>query len=490
MAPGTFSRLFRRTLCRLHSTEAPTDAQLLLRFSTEHDEAAFTELVRRHGPMVLAVCRRVLHHFQDAEDAFQASFIVLAKKAAAVANREAVGGWLHGVAYRVALNARKTLASRRDAAPTSLDDVPQPVAPANTAGRDLRLVLDEELNRLPEKYRAPVVLCYLEGRTNDEAARQLRWPIGTVKIRLTRAREVLRDRLGRRGLALSVAGMGSLLGQGAATAGVRASLVRPFLHAASLLADGKNVAGISANARALAASVVTALAWGKIKQVTSAAALVALVALAGVTTAHALFAPRTPATVAQAMAPGKTAAGNDVQGQLQNFANVIGASATNGIPTNPTSLYYFASGIAIDVPGTGNIRMLRNLANNNLQVIQQSGTATITLGPRTTTTQQVIITSPGNMFILNTATDQVLGKLVPVQMTMIINLTATAVPNTPTHRVCTMTFRAFNSGQQVYAIGPLKGNSIAYDHRWRSAAPLAAAQARPGWSPALLSGLR
>jgi hypothetical protein len=134
--------------------------------------------------------------------------------------------------------------------------------------------------------------------------------------------------------------------------------------------------------------------------------------------------------------------------------------------------------------------MLRNLANNNMQVIQQSGTATITLGPQTTTTQQVIITSPGNMFILNTATDQVLGKLVPVQMTMTINLTATAVPNTPTHRVCTMSFRAFNSGQEVYAIGPLKGNSIAYDHRWRSAAPLAAAQAKLGSSPALLSGLR
>jgi hypothetical protein len=148
--------------------------------------------------------------------------------------------------------------------------------------------------------------------------------------------------------------------------------------------------------------------------------------------------------------------------QLQNFANVIGASATNGIPTNPTSLYYFAPGVAIGVPGTGNIRMLRNLANNNLQVIQQSGTATITLGARTATTQQVIITAPGNTFIVNTATNKVLGKLVPVQMTMIINLTATPVPNIPTYRICTMTFKAVSAatGQQVFVTGVLRGNSI------------------------------
>jgi RNA polymerase sigma factor (sigma-70 family) len=178
--------------------DALSDRELLKRFAQRHEEAAFAALMRRHGPMVLSVCRRVLHYSQDAEDACQATFLVMIEKADRLCRPELLGNWLYGVAYRTALHARQRAARRsereREAVAMSSDSVSQPEIEVS----ELRRVLDEELHRLPEKYRAPLVLCYLEGKTNEEAARLMSWPSGSMSYRLARGRELLRQRLQNR----------------------------------------------------------------------------------------------------------------------------------------------------------------------------------------------------------------------------------------------------------------------------------------------------
>jgi RNA polymerase sigma-70 factor (ECF subfamily) len=175
----------------------PADAELVSRFATDRSEEAFAALVRRHGPLVLSVCRRLLGSLPDAEDAYQATFLVLARRAGSLAQPERLGNWLYGVASRIARKARTSCRRRqareRQARPRSWLSSPAAV------DDDLGAILREELSRLPEKYRTAVGLCYLEGKTNAEAARLLRWPAGTVKGRLSRARELLRDRLTMRG---------------------------------------------------------------------------------------------------------------------------------------------------------------------------------------------------------------------------------------------------------------------------------------------------
>jgi HlyD family secretion protein len=189
------------------TTTGLSDAQLLERLTTatraaNSAEAAFEALMARHGPMVLGVCRRVLNDPRDVEDAFQATFLVLVRKSAEVRVDDSLGRWLYGVARRVAHRARK-IAERRRARETS-STTWEPAMPAPDAVQaELRAALDEELNRLPEKYRAAVLLCDLEGLTHTEAARRLRWPVGTVKGRLAQARNLLRGRLTRRGFAPS-----------------------------------------------------------------------------------------------------------------------------------------------------------------------------------------------------------------------------------------------------------------------------------------------
>src|SRR5690242_18128398 len=208
-----------------------TDGQLLECFLSDRNEAAFEALVRRHGPMVLGVCRRVLAHAQDAEDAFQATFLVLARRAASVVPREAVGNWLYGVAYRTALKAR-TLTARRRACERQVRDVPQPVTEPQASREELERLLDEELHRLPDRYRLPLVLCDLEGRTRREVARQLGLPDGTLSNRLATARRLLANRLRRRGLALSGGAVAAHLSQRAVSADVPASLIVSTTRAA------------------------------------------------------------------------------------------------------------------------------------------------------------------------------------------------------------------------------------------------------------------
>jgi RNA polymerase sigma factor (sigma-70 family) len=187
--------------------EPMSDEQLLARFlggDAETGEAAFRAIVLRHGSMVLGVCRHVLGGPHDAEDAFQATFLVLARKAGSIRDGRVLGRWLYEVAFRIAVRARADEKRRRTHERQGAEMTSPPIDD-EVQWRDLRPILHEEVNRLPEKYRTPVVLCYLEGKTNEEVARVLGWPVGTVKGRLSRAREILRSRLSRRGVALSAA---------------------------------------------------------------------------------------------------------------------------------------------------------------------------------------------------------------------------------------------------------------------------------------------
>jgi RNA polymerase sigma factor (sigma-70 family) len=286
------------------------DAQLLEHFLRCRDESAFATLVRRHGPMVLAVCRRLLSDPHDAEDAFQATFLVLVRKASSVGRPERLGNWLYGVAYRVALKVR-CLNARRHRREQPLMDVPADGAVADLVWRELRPALDEELQRLPEKYRAPIVLCYLEGISKRAAARQLGWPEGTLSTRLHRAREILRGRLARRGLGLSAGVVAMALAQGAAPAAVPSTLAAAAVAAVTRVAVSRG-AVVAGPAAALAEGVVRVMWWNKLKVV---AVLLAACLLAVGLGSAALQGPAAPPEgedKAQAPAPAADAPQKEV----------------------------------------------------------------------------------------------------------------------------------------------------------------------------------
>ena len=240
------------------------DRDLLERFLGRGDSAAFAALVRRHGPTVLGVCRRILNNAHDAEDAFQATFLVLVRKGRSIAKRDALGSWLYGVAYRVALKARAAALRRRDHETRAASRAEEQRQPGGTAD-DLRPIIDEEVNRLPDKYRQPVVLCYLEGKTYQEAARLLGWPAGTAAVRLARARELLRTRLARRGLALSALALASWLTERTAAAAEACLLAEATANAALRFAADPAAAGVSTQVIALTEGVVNAMFLRKLK---------------------------------------------------------------------------------------------------------------------------------------------------------------------------------------------------------------------------------
>jgi RNA polymerase sigma factor (sigma-70 family) len=237
-----------------------SDGDLLERYVRLRDEAAFEALVRQHGAMVHGVCRRVLGNWHDAEDAFQATFLVLARRASSVQPRHRVGNFLYGVAYRTALEARRSAARRRLKEACA---VPRVLEPADGAWAELRPVLDRELAGLPEKYRSPVVLCDLEGKTRKQAARQLGWREGTLSGRLARARVLLARRLRRHGVAVAGGALAALLCRRAA-AEVPRPLLLSTVQTATRVAAGQ-AAALPANVAALVNGVHRAMWLSKLK---------------------------------------------------------------------------------------------------------------------------------------------------------------------------------------------------------------------------------
>ncbi len=279
-----------RNLAGAQDAAGLTDRQLLQRFVETHDEAAFAALLKRHGPMVLGVCRRVLGNHADAEDAAQATFLVLARQAASTRAGEALAGWLYGTAYRSALALRRQsarrLAHERKARPPA-----RPGPELEAALGELQALLDEEVQRLPETLRAPFVLCCLEGLSKPEAAGQLGWKEGTVSGRLARARERLRQRLARRGVALPSALCALALTSAGASAAVPPALAENTVRAAVALAAGR---GLVAGARVAAV----------VRQLTHGLALARIKPLAGLLLAAGLAVATAVGLAGPAPTPG------------------------------------------------------------------------------------------------------------------------------------------------------------------------------------------
>ena len=256
-----------------------SEGQLLDRFVAGGDPLAFEALMARHGPMVLGVCRAVLDDPHDVEDAFQATFLVLVRKAGGLHDRDLLGPWLHGVARKVSLRARSESSRRKARERSGTDPVPAGPSPLDADLRELQALIRDEVDRLPGGERAAVIHCYLEGLTHQEAADRLGWPIGTVKGRLARARDRLRDRLTRRGVALPAVAIATALSR-TASAIVPADLVASTTLAAGRMAAGKTLTAgiISAHALALTEGVIRTMLIAKFKL--GAAAVTATVALA------------------------------------------------------------------------------------------------------------------------------------------------------------------------------------------------------------------
>jgi RNA polymerase sigma factor (sigma-70 family) len=264
----------------------PSDRQLLERFAAQRDQAAFATLVDRHGEMVRNTCRRTLRNEQNAEDAFQAVFLVLARKAGSIAWHESVGSWLHSVAYRVASELQRKTAARQhheaQAAATEIQD-PSDSLPLG----EVRSILDEELRRLPERYRAPLLLCYWEGCTQEEAARQLGWSAGTLKGRLDRGRERLRRRLQKRGITGAGALGAALLVSGPATARMSTAVQAATTEAAMAFAS-RTTGVASTSAVALAEAALQGLTLTKQKLVARVVLAVTLLIAGSAVLAHQL----------------------------------------------------------------------------------------------------------------------------------------------------------------------------------------------------------
>jgi RNA polymerase sigma factor (sigma-70 family) len=273
----------------LHNGVGRTDGQLLDSFIQRKDAAALAALVHRHGPMVWGVCSRMLRSHHDAEDAFQATFLILVQKAATLPDLEMVGNWLYGVARQTAVRMR-ALAARRGMRERQVAVMPEPASAEPTVWNDLE-ILDEELARLPQKYRVLIVLCQLEGKTLKDVARQLDIPQGTVASRLATARAMLGKRLSRRGVVPSVL-LAAMASSASASASLRAVLVSSTIKTATLVAAGPGVQGTaSPTVAALVTGVTKAMFMKKIKSVLAVALVIGLALGGGVAGVRLLAVP-------------------------------------------------------------------------------------------------------------------------------------------------------------------------------------------------------
>jgi RNA polymerase sigma factor (sigma-70 family) len=262
---GTFIRELSQAMAA-EALNQHSDQQLIDQFLAAPSDAVFAALVYRHGPMVFRVCWRVLQHSQDAEDAFQATFLILAQRLRTVRKQASLASWLHGVAYRIALKAKAQAASRRrheaKAVPARTD------LPNSLTWGEIRSLLDAELAQLPEKWRLPLVLCYLESQTQDEAARQLGWSKNTLRRRLEEARDALGRRLSRRGIIVPAAYSALLLSDCIAPVAPTPGLVASTVEAVAGLMTGKTLArAATANVAALTEGVLQAMLMTQLKTV-------------------------------------------------------------------------------------------------------------------------------------------------------------------------------------------------------------------------------
>jgi RNA polymerase sigma factor (sigma-70 family) len=326
-----------RKFATLQTSRGLSDRELLERFLDANDESAFTALVERHGPMVLGVCRRALRNHHDAEDACQATFLVLARQVASVRKKTSLSSWLHGVACRTASNLRREQRRRR----RREQDV-EPPAPRDASDdvswQEVQVILDEELEHLPERYRSPLVLCYLDGKTRDEAAQQLGIRVGTLHGRLERGRELLRKRLTARGLTLSAALFVTALGDNVAHAALSPTLVLSSTKAALLLAAGNPLpAGIiSRTALTLTQEVLRSMFLAKLKTGTATVLCAGLIAaLIGGALASTGLAQNPPSS--QPPLPAAAKAASD-----EEFIRRISLDLRNREPT-PAEVHFFAA---------------------------------------------------------------------------------------------------------------------------------------------------
>jgi RNA polymerase sigma factor (sigma-70 family) len=316
----------------LHDAAHLTDRHLLENFISRRDVAALEVLVRRHGPMVWDVCRRVLGNHHDAEDAFQATFLVLIRKAASI--RTNAGNWLYGVAHQTALKARATRAKRR-VREVQVTEMPERAEKEQTLWCDLQPLLDHELSLLPEKYRAVIVLCDLEGQTGREAARQLGCPEGTVASRLARARAMLAKRLTRHGLAVSGGTLAGVLSSKAVSASVPTPVMTATIKAVTLVAAGQAAAkgAISLKVAALTEGVMKSMLLTKLKIAT-----VVLLAVAILGTGSVIYRMQAaPATDGQKENPQQPTDGDESEAKKHHQEEQIawGPAAQLGIVLKP-----------------------------------------------------------------------------------------------------------------------------------------------------------
>jgi RNA polymerase sigma factor (sigma-70 family) len=351
-----------RTVASLQLRRGETDAALLAAFTASRDEAAFAALVQRHGRMVLGVCRHVLGHEQDAEDAYQATFLVLARKASTIRGRETLANWLYGIAFRTAMRAKRDAARRR------LRKTQNRAAPAdnpawNAAWREVQAILDEEIHRLPSKYRAPFILCHLEGKTRVEAAGELRCQTGTISSRLARARQRLQARLARRGITLSAALGATAVSQSATAAmpmGLAMATVRgalEFGNNAGVMPPqvGLGTTSAQVGSQALSASAV-ALAEGMMQTAIlskSLCAAFALVVLLVCGSAVGLFAMWSPASQGEPVTQASIAPKDDKSREPSSTAERLPQGAIARLRPSPTSKAGWPFALSFTADGKG-----------------------------------------------------------------------------------------------------------------------------------------